>query len=400
MNKKRILQVVKTTDGAWWALEQVKRLCSHKNLEVHVALPYDKGKFINEWKNTGVTLHFYDLDFPAKSPWEIGKKVKLAKKLIEKVKPDLIHSHFFGPTIILRKANINSIPMVFQVPGPLHLESPVFKKWELASSNQNDYWIASSNYIRELYLKNNISSKRVFLSYYGSDYSNFQIKDKANFRKSLGFTAQDYVVGNVSYIYAPKKFLFQRTGLKNHELIIDSIGMAHKKNEFIKGLLFGGQWGKKQNYENKLRSYSQKYYGNSLALPGKIKPQEAYQAWQNLDLAIHLPKSENCGGVIEPLLCGLPVLTNSTGGIPEVIFHKKTGYVCQNNVNSVIEGIEYLYKNKDESKYYTENGIKLVSHMFNVNRTADEIFQIYMHILSNSSLPEVFNSKSYLEEKI
>lgn len=393
----KVLHVVKTLDGAWWALEQVKILKNNHHLDIHVIVPTGQGKFLQQWKSLDVTLHQLDVDIPIKNPFLIFKRIKALKTILKKINPDIIHSHFFGTTITLRLANKAKIPMIFQVPGPLHLENFFFKYWEILSAKKHDYWIASSKYIRHLYHKENINPQRVFLSYYGSDYKAFNQAKKDSLRKEHLFSEEDFLVGNVSYIYAPKKYLFQKRGLKNHELLIESIAKAQQKNSNIKGLLIGGQWGNSLDYENKLRQYANKLSKNNIVLTGKVSPEKAHEAWQNLDLCLHLPTSENCGGVIEPLLSGLPVLTNNTGGIPEVIIDGVTGYITSNNPKEIAEKIEKIRKNNNHENI-VRNGQALVKTMFDVKRTACEVFQIYQHIINQKQKPQEFDSIKFCQE--
>lgn len=399
MDKKLIiLQIVKTVDGAQWALEQVKVLIGLGH-EVHIVLNSKSGKFIKQWKSSGAIIHFENLDFPIRNIFTLGHRIKAANKLIKKINPSIIHSHFFGTTIVLRRALKNlTIPLVFQVPGPLHLENFLFRAWEIFSSNKNDYWIASSQYIRNLYLKANIPAKKVFLSYYGSDYSTFTPKSNQSFRKRFNFSNDDFIIGNVSYIYAPKYHLFQFTGLKNHELIIKTIAKLNKTFTTMKGLLVGGQWGGKSSYEERLRQKAKKLSSGSIVLTGRVEPWEAHQAWNNLDLAIHLPNSENCGGVLEPLLCGVPVVCSRTGGLPEVIIDKVTGYLVDSKtVDAVSNTIYEVYNNPKNAMATVERGQKLVKKMFDVNRTAKEVEDIYYHILGyKSSPPTIFDPVKYL----
>ena len=63
----RVLQVVKTTDGAKWAVDQVRELVAG-GVEVHVALPSLIGRFGAAWHETGAVLHQFALDFPVQEP--------------------------------------------------------------------------------------------------------------------------------------------------------------------------------------------------------------------------------------------------------------------------------------------------------------------------------------------
>lgn len=398
-NQLNILHVVKTTDGAKWALEQVKVLIELGH-NVSIILNKAEGKFYDAWLKSGAQVYIEDLDFPIRNPFTFFKRVKKARSIIKKVSPDIIHSHFFGTTIILRKALKKSpIPLIFQVPGPLHLEHFFFRKWEILSARKQDYWIASSKYIKNLYLKNGISENKIFLSYYGSDYKSFFSKKDHSLREKYNIEDQDIAIGSVSYIYPPKKYLGQRTGLKNHEMMIFAIKKAINLNAKIKGLLIGGQWGEKSDYERKLQLLC-KRLSSHIFITGKVPPDQAQYAWNNLDIALHIPKSENCGGVIEPLLCELPVICSPTGGLPEVIIDQKTGFIVNSQSSQEIsKKIIEVAGNKAQAKEVAKRGKKLVEVMFDVTRTAKEVEQIYFIILHirKEKLTE-FSSEDFLNK--
>ncbi len=69
-------------------------------------------------------MHFLDCSLPVRKPIAVLQRASQIRQLIEAVKPDLIHTHHVTTTVMLRLAlgRRHSIPRVFQVPGPLHLE--------------------------------------------------------------------------------------------------------------------------------------------------------------------------------------------------------------------------------------------------------------------------------------
>src|SRR5687767_8660541 len=166
----RVLHLVKTSDGAHWAVQQASELRS-LGVDVHVALPSLDGRLIPEWKRSGATLHLAEIDWPASRPWRAGIVAARARDLVRRVRPDIVHSHFFGTTMIVRRAlsRDGSLPVVFQVPGPLHLEHAVYRRWDVGSAGPNDWWIASSRAIERLYTASGVPPDRVFTSYYGID---------------------------------------------------------------------------------------------------------------------------------------------------------------------------------------------------------------------------------------
>ena len=170
----RVLQVCKTSEGAFWAVRQVSELV-RQGVEVHVALPSEVGAALNEWRKTGASLHFLDCSLPVRQPWKMVSAAACVRKLVAQIKPDLIHSHSVTTTVMLRLSlgRNHSIPRVFQVPGPLHMEQWPTRQMEILSAGKNDVWVASSAFTWGLYAAAGIPAEKLFLSYYSTDLSLF-----------------------------------------------------------------------------------------------------------------------------------------------------------------------------------------------------------------------------------
>ncbi len=164
----RVLHVVKTSDGAEWAAGQVQQL-TLAGVEVHVAVPNCTGRTMDAWLSSGAVIHQAGLSFPVADPSRWTATVKLARHLVEKVNPDIIHSHFLNTTLTLRVAlhKTSKIPRIFQVPGPLHLEHWHSRNVDLNSAGPTDYWVGSSQCIVDQFRKAGVNPNRLFLSYYG-----------------------------------------------------------------------------------------------------------------------------------------------------------------------------------------------------------------------------------------
>ncbi len=398
----RVLQLVKTSHGARWALEQVQELCK-MGVEVHVALPNLAGGFSNAWTESGAQIHIVDIEFPAKEPWRLPSVISSFRNLTERVQPDLIHSHFVSTTLTMRMAlrHDRTIPRVFQVPGPLHLENAIFRNWELASSNNQDYWIASSKFIEDLYHQAGIPEDRLFLSYYGNCLSDEISSARTEMRKILGISEEQRVVGSISYMYAPKYYLGQLRGLKQHEVLIDAFSHLGKLRSDVTGLLIGGQWGSGVSYERRLRRKALKVASMRVELPGAIPPQNSQTAWPLFDLVVHIPSTENCGGVVEPLASGVPVLTNRVGGLPEVVIDGVSGLsIDRASPKNVAIAINRALNDLPKLDAMAKDGQRLVKTMFDVRRTASEVRAVYEHILNKGQRPSHFDSREFLEANV
>jgi glycosyltransferase involved in cell wall biosynthesis len=396
----RVLHVAKTSDGAWWAANQAAELV-RRGVDVHVALPRATGRAIPYWVKAGAHIHVADLDFPANQPWRLPSVWQAARQLVAVLQPDVIHSHFFGTTVVLRRALRGKFsgPIVFQVAGPLHLEHAIYRTWDIRSAGANDYWIASSRCILAHYLDAGLSREKLFLSYHGGSSSDVG-ETRTNFLRSrLGIAEREFVVGNINFMYPPKRFLGQGVGLKCHEDVIDALSILTRDRSDIIGVFVGEPPAGAAWYEARLRARASRMAGDRVRFAGYLSPVEIASAWADFDVAVHVPLSENCGGVLEPLLAGIPMIAGIVGGLPELVVEGVTGKTVPTRdpvalahaVNQVLSDLP-LYRG------LARTGRHLVRTMFDVSRTAGEVHSIYRHLLDPScERPTEFESVRFAE---
>ena len=96
------------------------------------------------------------------------------------------------------------------------------------------------------------------------------------------------------------------------------------------------------------------------------------------DLFILLSESESFGLVfLEANACGLPVIGNNVGGIPEAIENGKSGFlVDSDNPADVIEKISLLLTNnslREKMGYYAQNRVEKNYSLYNLSEKYKEL---------------------------
>jgi glycosyltransferase involved in cell wall biosynthesis len=396
----KVLHLSKTSQGGRWASAQA-RVLTRRGIEVHVALPDLEGPVTSEWVANGAQVHRIDYTLSPVRPVATIRSLDQVRRLVDLVQPDLIHAHFVNAAIMARLAlrGRHPVPRVFQVPGPLHMEMFASRMLELSTATAEDYWIATSRAILGHYLRAGVSSERVFLSYAGTENGHFRRQRTGELHSRLGLADSEFVVGNISYVYAPKWYCMERVGLKCHEDLIDGISLAAEKDRSIRGVLIGGPWGTDSRYFEKLRQYARKRSGNAVLMPGAFNQEQVASAIWDFDCVAHVPMSENCGGVVEPLLCGIPTIASRVGGLVEVVIDGATGVtVPVGDPRALSEAILLARNHYDAVRDQAHAGRMLVETMFDVNRTAAEVAEIYRYLLGQrASVPEEFDSEEFLK---
>jgi len=377
----RVLQLVKTSVGAGWALRQVSELVK-RGMDVHVALP-DGGPMVDKYRSANVTVHLLQTDCPIKKPWKWPSLNRAFRRLVDDVSPDIIHSHFVGTTLTMRMAlgKSHPTPRVFQVPGPLHLEHPIFSRGEIWSASSPDQWIASCEWTRQEYYRRGIEKDRVHLSYYGMDIDTFATSASGKLRDELGVDSNRQLVGMVAYMYAPKRYLGQTRGLKGHEDFIDAMAICCKVRSDLLAVIVGGAWNNAQRHEDHVRAYAQKKLGDQVRFLGVRN--DVNELYGDFDVAVHPSHSENVGGACESLLLAVPTIATRVGGFPDLVIPKETGWLVPPKAPaSLAHAILDALEKPDLAKQMAIRGQERTRSLFDVRTTSANIHAIYQEILS------------------
>ncbi len=376
----RVLQVVKTNRGAAWAYNQAHWLCEN-GVEVITVLPDENKGYAEKYKASGMTVVKGDWSLPISKPWHIFKRAKEIRQQVKEIAPDLIHFHFVTNVIMGRLALKRvHIPRLFQIPGPLHLESPVFNYAERHVSTRDDYWAGACVKTCNIYKEKGIDEKRVYLAYYGNAEKDKIEQPDGSLRKQYNIADDETLVAMVSYFYKPKKHMGQTRGLKGHEDFIDAISLAIEKNPKIRPMIIGNAWDGSEQYEQQVIKYAKNKLGDKVIFTGYRN--DVKKIYPEIDIAVHPSHSENLGGAAESLAMGVPTIATNIGGFPDIVRHLETGYLTEaKNPQKLCEAICYMTENIEEAKQMAQKGKQLVEELLNINITANRVKDIYHCIL-------------------
>jgi glycosyltransferase involved in cell wall biosynthesis len=371
-----ILHLIKTSEGAGWALHLMQELKEHcPEISFSVAIPFG-GKYTNEYLE--LCRDVYEFDYTINtSIYQRGKKLQ---KIVGLDKPDVIHSWFTQTTLyarlFLRHFNI---PRLFQVVGPLHLETQFFKWCDIKSSNKNDYWIATSKYILDKYKQSGVGEHRLFLNYAFVDVlrlleskKDCVIKDlKSKYNLPVHFK----LIGTASYIYSPK--LYEKTGVKGHEYLLKAFKRILTKRQDVALIIAGGPFENSSEYVTKLKRMAAEIDGDRIIFTGEYK--HVYEIISNFDVFVYLSKSDNLGGVFESLLFEVPTVSSNRGALPELVVNNETGYTV--NLENIDEIVEKILQSLETPRgEFTKNGHNKVLQTFEKEAILKQALQIYQQV--------------------
>ena len=367
------LHLVKTSTGATWAFRVMRDLVQMGE-EVHVAMPVD-GILVQQYKDAGI--HIHELNYSVKNAWGTIKQIC---KVVNEVKPDIVHSHFVVTTLLMRLALRNyRTARVFEVPGPLHLEHTIYRKADLwTAQKKKDFWIPTCRWSMDKYKECGIDDSRLFLTYYGGDLVDREYQ-KGLLREELSLTDKDIIVGMVAYMYAPKKFLGEKRGLKGHEDLIDAVAMIQDKYPNIHLVFIGGPWVGAEKYEQEVIVDGKEKVRNVHFLGPRRNVPDLYQ---DFDMVVHPSHSENLGGASESLMLAVPTIASNLGGFPDIVIPGKTGFLSEPfNPQSIADAIEKVIANPAEAKQMAEYGKTYLHDLLNAKKTSRDVYDFYRLII-------------------
>ena len=368
------LHLVKTSVGATWAFRVMRDLVEMGD-EVHVAIPVD-GPMIPEYKKAGVIIH--PLNYSVKNALTVMKSIR---QLTNEIKPDVVHSHFVLTTLLMRLAlRNNKVLRVFEVPGPLHLEHFFFRKLELLTAQKRkDFWIPTCQWSYDKYRSCGIDESRMTLTYYGNDYVERNYP-KGILRKELGLGDDVIVVGMVAYMYAPKKYLGEKRGLKGHEDLIDAVALLQDKYPDMHLVFIGGAWNGATDYEQQVIEYGCSKCRNIHFLGTRSDVPTLYQ---DFTLVVHPSHSENLGGAAESLSMGIPTIATNIGGFPDIVKDGETGYlVPPSDPEHLAEAIEKMINNPAKTAEMAARGKSFTSSLLDAKTTSKAVYDFYRKIVA------------------
>jgi len=377
----RVLQLLKTNVGATWAWRQIRELVK-LGVDVDVVLP-DGGPMAEKFASVGAREYKMQTNFPVHAPWQFPKLAAKFRSLVDEIRPDILHSHFVGTTLTMRLAlgRNHSIPRIFQVPGPLHLEHPFFRIAEITTAGNADSWIGSCVWTCNRYQKSGVQKERLYLSYYGTDLDLFRKQPKGLLRKELGLSESIKVVGMVAFMYRPKSHLGQTRGIKGHEDLIDAFALCLRQDADMRCVFVGGAWDGASAYEAKIKAYARQQCGDKAVFLGNRL--DVPLLYPDFDVAVHPSHSENVGGACESLLMGVPTISTNVGGFPDLVKNGETGWLIPSrDPGQLSRAIMDALQNEDEARKRAERGRVLARDLFDVEKTALRIMEIYEQILT------------------
>ncbi len=227
------------------------------------------------------------------------------------------------------------------------------------------YWLAKKAKESFLLKKYNIQ-----VIHNGIDINKFKPRDKCFSRSILGLDKDHKIIlfGAVAATSDKNKgfkYLFQA---------IKNLRLENEDRENIKIIVFGSS--KPQDAPD---------FGFETYYLGKIYDEMSLNIiYSAADVVVVPSLLENLPNVIlEAMACGTPCVAFDCGGIPEIIVHKKTGYLAKSyEIKDLADGIKFVLEDKQRWNYLSYASRKKIVRDFNIKNTVGNYLKLYSKIIN------------------
>lgn len=378
ISKKKVLYVITKSNfgGAQRYVFDLAKTMSEKGYLVAVALG-GHGELASRLEKIGITV-FYINDLQRDvSIWKEIKSIVSLFKITKNFKPDIVHLNSTKAgglgAVVARILRIKKI--VFTAHGWPFLE-PRKNWWKLMA------WIGS--YLTTLMVHNIITvshfdrlqTKYMFgiknkLKTIHPAVKDFSLLEREEARQEL--FSNEVIETHRSNIWLVT--VAELNHNKNQATAIDAVAEFNSthQNKIFYTIIGGGELMNDLKEQVDLRGQN-----DYIHFCGYLKNARSY-LWA-FDMFLLPSKKEGLPyALLEAGLAELPCLASRVGGIEEVIIDKETGLLTDpNNHMTIVEGLDFIFKNTDKRTKYSNNLYEHVKENFSISKMIEETEKIYL----------------------
>ncbi len=291
-------------------------------------------------------------------------------KLVKKIRPHIIHSHFLADTGLaaIIVGNILKIPVITSLLGKDIFDpiDPVPSKWhkslvrlmetssKVIACSRDQKWRAQAMGV----------SSDINIIPHGVNTKKFVPPIKVDIKKKLGIRGP--MVLSVQRLH-PRKGL---------NYLIDAIPIILDEIPSAKFVIVG-KGSEKIKIEKKINALR---IENSVKLVGFVPESELHHYYANCDLFVLHSLYEAFGIVLlEAMACGKPVVATKCGGVPEVVINGKTGLLLPpRKPNELAGACIKILQNPEMKQKMGQNGLNRVLKRFSWDSIVKEYLKAYI----------------------
>ncbi len=287
---------------------------------------------------------------------------------LKKEKIDILHTHNYKSNLIgFFSARLAGIPIISTVHG--YTNGSI----SLSLYENFDKFILKRLFDKVIVVNdamfNNFDKRKSVVINNAVDTDKFSHKPDRNFRKDLGITQDEMIVGTVGRLSIEK----------NQELLIKTINELKKKYSNLKCIIVG---------DGPLKERLQ-YLVSNLKLEDKIiftgNQSDVVSLYKTFDIFVLPSLTEGMPIVIlEAFASGVAVISSNVGGIHDIVLHDKTGLLFDSgDVKGLARNLSLLIESKEKRMSLAENAKKFVHKNYSLEKMVSSYMEVYSHVLLN-----------------
>lgn len=305
--------------------------------------------------------------------WGYGSIFFGLKKVLNKIKPDIVHTHSYGyfhsdKLARLRKSAPWKLVMISHgfAPGRgiFRYVKKLYNRTIGRKTIKNlDARIAVSKEDKKVFER--LGAKKVYVIPNGIDLSKFDnLPDKNIFKKKYNINGK--MILNVSRL----------AKIKGHNLLIEAFSKVVKDFPNSMLVIIGEDWGELENLKRLVKNLG---LNDQVILTEKIPEKDLLGAYSSADIFVLSSIEEPFGIVLlEAMACGIPIVSTNRGGPPEVI--GECGLLVEPTPVDIYAGIRKLLRDDNLSVKFIECGKKNVLK-FTWSAIAEKNIKVYEEVL-------------------
>ncbi len=319
--------------------------------------------------------------------WMAYRKIK---KLLKKLRPDIVHTHSAKAGILGRYAAskmrsthnaVRGTKIVHTIHGlAFHqYQSQWLNRFYIAiekrAAKKTDFFISVADAMTAQALAAGIGKPKKFVTVYSAVdedafLRNIPLEETTEFRVNYGISKDAVVLVTVARLFE----------LKGHNYIIESAKELSKRFDNAVWLFVGdgnlSEFYKKQVTELGL--------ARCIKFTGLLPPSRIPLALQSSDILVHCSLREGLARAIpQGMLCGLPAVAFDLDGTREVV-NENTGRLIEpQNVERLINACAELIGNMPLTCRLGDNAMESVKEKFAPKTMVDKIEEVYKKILND-----------------
>jgi glycosyltransferase involved in cell wall biosynthesis len=321
-------------------------------------------------------------------PFKDRRAYQEIRKIIDKFKPDIVHTHAAKAGALGRLAAHHAgVPVITHTfhGHVFHsyfnpVKTNVFLKIERYLASKSSRIIAISKRQKEEIGEEFkvVEPEKISVIPLGFDLSRFQedVEAKRNaFRKEWKLSEETVAIGIIGRLVP----------VKNHPMFLKAIQALKNQTSIPFQALLIGDGEDRSALEAMARE---------MGLLDGAKPAVKFTSWikdidrANAGLDIITLTSFNEGtpvSLIEAQAANKPVISTKVGGVEDIVLEGVTGLLCQvDDVEELTTHLKTLVENADLRRQMSENGYKHVSDKFGYQRLVNDVHSLYEELLNKA----------------